>query len=204
MKNRFEVLLILVFACLFLIGLQGTASAQGRGAGRGQGGPPAGSPGRGQPSGTGVDRGISTSSDMSKGRADTGRATASDRSNGRSDAGLDRARLQRDNAKRANEELNDHPQMAARLQTTANDLRSGYQTALLANPKLTFGQYVAAKRLEANLGGTHSNITTDAILVGLADGKSIGRSLQDLGLSEQQANDAKKKVEREIKEAKRR
>lgn len=204
MKIRVEMLAIFVFTCLLLTGMQGMASAQGRGGGRGQGGPPAGSPGRGQPTSTGVDRGISTSSDMSNGRADRGRSTASNSSNGRSDEGLDRARLQRENAQRANEELSDHPQMAARLHTTANDLRSGYQAALRTNPKLTFGHYVAATRLGTNLRAKNPNITRDAILAGLADGKSIGRTLQSLGLSEHQANDARKNAEREIKEAKRR
>jgi hypothetical protein len=151
-----------------------------------------------------VDRGISTSSDRSNGRSDTGRGTASNSSNGRSDAGIESARLQRENSKRADEELNDHPQMAARLHTTANDLRSGYQAALVINPKLTFGNYVAATRLGTHLGATHPNITREAILAGLANGKSIGRTLQDLGLSEQDANDAKKQADREIKEAKRR
>jgi hypothetical protein len=209
MINRFGTLAVLVLTGVFLLGMQGAASAQGRGGGGGGGrghggGPPAGNPGMGRPTGVGVDRGISTSSDRSNGRADTGRGTASDRSNGRSDAGLERARLQRENARRANEELNDHPQMASRLKTTANDLRSGYQSALLSNPNLTFGNYVAATRLGTNLGRRNSNITRDAILAGLANGRSIGRTLQDLGLSEQEAKDAKKKVEREIKEAKRR
>ncbi|MGH9880994.1 MAG: hypothetical protein ACRD6N_06120 [Pyrinomonadaceae bacterium] len=209
MINRFGTLAVLVLTGAFLLGMQGAALAQGRGGGGGGGrghggGPPAGNPGMGRPTGVGVDRGISTSSDRSNGRADTGRGTASDRSNGRSDAGLERARLQRENARRANEELNDHPQMAPRLKTTANDLRSGYQSALLSNPNLTFGNYVAATRLGTNLGRRNSNITRDAILAGLANGRSIGRTLQDLGLSEQEAKDAKKKVEREIKEAKRR
>lgn len=194
---------ITTLALVFLTGMQITTSAQGRGAGRGHGAP-AGNPSTGrQPTGVGVDRGINTSSDSSKGRANTGRGTASDNSNGRSDSGLDRARLQRDNAKRADDELNDHPQMAPRLHTTANDLRTGYQAALLTNPTLTFGQYVSATRLGANLGGAHPNITRDAILLGLANGKSLGRTLQDLGLSEQEAKDAKKKAEREIKDAKR-
>ncbi len=200
MKNTFGLLAILVIVCSAVIGMETTASAQGRG--HGQGGPPAGNPGLGRSGGVGVDRGISTSSDRSNGRADSGRATASDRSNGRSDVGLDRARLQRENAERADEELNDHPMMAARLHTTANDLRSGYQAALLTNPKLTFGQYVAATRLGANLGRSHPNITRDAILAGMAGGRSIGRTLQDLGLGEHEANDAKKRTEREIKEAK--
>ena len=203
MRNRFEALLTLVFICLFVIAGQGTASAQGRGVGRGQGGPPAGGPSRGQPPGIGVDRGINTSSESSKGRADSGRATASERSNGRSDIGLNRARLQRENAQRANEELKDHPQMAARLKTTANDLRSGYRAALLANPNLKFGQYVAATRLGSNLSARRPRITTNAILLGIANGESIGRTLQDFGLSKEEAKEAKKKAEREIKEAKR-
>jgi len=118
--------------------------------------------------------------------------------------GLERARLQRENSHRADEELNDHPHMPARLQTTANSLRNGYQSALLTNPNLNFGQYVAATRLETNLRATNPNITRGAILAGLADGKSIGQTLQSLGLNEQQAKDAKRRAEREIKEAKRR
>ena len=195
--------LVLALAIVLVSGLCHTTFAQGRGGGRGQGGAPGGNPGMGhQPSGVGVDRGINTSSDRSNGRADIGRGTASDNSRGRSDAGLERARLQRDNARRADEELNDHPGMAGHLHTTANALRAGYQNALLTNPDLSFGNYVAATRLGTNLGRNHSNITTAAILSGLASGRSIGRTLQDLGLSEQEAKDAKKQAEREIKEAK--
>jgi hypothetical protein len=203
MRSLFGTLVIVVLACLFLMGTLSSASAQGRGGGRGQGGPAAGSPGRGQPTGVGVDRGINTSSDKSAGRADTGRSTASDRSNGRSDAGLDRARLQEQNSQQADKELRDHPGMAANLHTTANNLRSGYQSALAANPNLKFGQYVAARRLAANLGARNPNITSTAILTGLASDKSIGQTLQDLGLSKQQAKDAQKNADQEIKDAKR-
>ena len=171
MKTRLRMLVVLVLACGSLVAMQAMASAQGRSGGHSQGGPPAGIPSGGPPAGVGVDRGISTSSDRSSGRADTGRDTASDRSNGRSDEGLDRARLQRENAQRADRELNDHPGMAASLHTTANDLRAGYQAALLTNPSLKFGQYVAATRIAANLGATNPNITQGAILAGLADGK---------------------------------
>ena len=202
MKTTLRMFTRFALVCLLVVGLQTMASAQGRPRGAG-GGPPAGVPSGGPPSGVGVDRGISTSSDKSAGRADTGRGTASDRSNGRSDAGLDRARLQEKNSQEADKELNDHPGMAANLHTTANDLRSGYQAALAANPNLKFGQYVAATRLAANLGVTNPNITTNAILAGLAVGKSIGQTLQDLRLSGHEAKDAQKRAEREIKEAKR-
>jgi hypothetical protein len=192
------------FALVFVLvaGFQAIASAQGRGGGRGASGG-VGKLGGGPPSGVGVDRGIGTSSDKSAGRADTGRGTASDRSGGHSDVGLNRARLQRQNSQQADDELRDHPEMAANLHTTANDLRSGYQAALATNPNLKFGQYVAAKRLGANLGQTHPSVTTGAILTGLASGKSIGQTLQDLGLSKQEAKDTQKRAAREIKDAKR-
>lgn len=203
MRKSLGMIVRLGLVLLLVAGLQVVASAQGRGRGAG-GGSSAGNPGGGPPSGVGVDRGIGTSSTNSGGRADTGRGTASDRSNGRSDAGLDRARLQEQNSEQADKELRDHPEMAANLHTTANDLRSGYQTALATNPNLKFGQYVAATRLAANLGATNPNITTNAILAGLAAGRSIGQTLQDLGLSKQEAKDAQKRVDQEIKDAKRR
>jgi len=200
MQSKLRNSTIVVVACAALIGAQAIVSAQGRGHGAG---PPAGS-GGGPPAGVGVDRGISKSAGRSDGRADVGRSTASDRSNGRSDAGLERARLQRENSQSANQELNDHPGLASALHTTANDLRAGYQAALLANPSLKFGQYIAATRLAENLGGSNSNITQAAILAGLADGKSLGQTLQDLGMSKRQASDARSQADREIKQAKRR
>lgn len=187
----------LALLLMLLVAVQGIAFAQGKGRG---GGPP---PGAGKPSGVGVDRGINTSSDRSNGRADVGRSTASDRSDGRSDAGLERARLQRENAQKADDELRKNPRFATNLHMNANDLRSGYQAALLANPNLSFGNYVAANRLAANLGGRNPNITTSAVLNGLAGGSSIGRTLQNLGLSKDEANAAKKRVEQEIKDARR-
>jgi hypothetical protein len=94
--------------------------------------------------------------------------------------------------------------MAGRLQTTANDLREGYQSALAANPNLKFGQYVAATRLASNLGRRYPGVTREAILAGLMNNQSIGETLQALGLSEREAGEAKNRAEREIKEAKRR
>ena len=202
MPNTLKIIARFGLVVLLMAGLQVMAAAQGKSRGAG-GGPPAGTPSGGPPSGVGVDRGINTSSDRSAGRADMGRGTASDRSNGRSDAGLDRARLQEQNSQQADKELNDHPGFAGNLHTTANDLRSGYQAALATNPNLKFGQYVAATRLAANLGAKNSSITTDAILAGLASGRSIGQTLQDLGLSKQQAKDAQKRADQEIKDAKR-
>jgi hypothetical protein len=194
-------------ACAFVFGGAGSAAAQGRGRGGGGGGGGMGGGmgrGGGPPAGAGVDRGVGRSSDASGGRSDRGRDTASERSGGRSDAGLERARLRRDNARRADEELSEHPQMAGRLHTTANDLRAGYQAALAANPNLKFGQYVAATRLAANLGGRYPNVTRESLLAGLAAGDSLGRTLRNLGVGRDEAKDAERRVEREVKESKRR
>jgi hypothetical protein len=197
----------LALACLFVAVICMTAAGQGKGRGGGGGGGGGGRPagvGGGPPSGVGVDRGISTSSTRSAGRADTGRSTASDRSNGKSDAGLERARLQRENARRADDELRNHPHMAARLHTNANDLREGYQAALIADPDLKFGEYVAATRLAANLGTRHPLVTRQAILTGLANGDSIGETLRRLRVGDDEAKAARRLVDREIKDAKRR
>ncbi|HCX30452.1 MAG TPA: hypothetical protein DHU55_11905 [Blastocatellia bacterium] len=150
-----------------------------------------------------MDRGLGTASTRSNGRSDTGLGTASDRSNGRSDEGLNRARLASDNLNRADQDLRDHPGIANTLHVNANDLRAGYQAALAINPNLKFGQYVAATRLAQNLGTRFPNVTRDEILAGLASGDSLGKTLQNLGLSSQEANAAKKQAEREIKQGRR-
>ncbi|HEV2834235.1 MAG TPA: hypothetical protein VGW58_02900 [Pyrinomonadaceae bacterium] len=188
--------------CLLVLLLATGAFAQGRGKGGGGGrGGGSGNAG-GPPPGAGVDRGLGNASSRSGGRSDDGLNNASTKSNGRSDAGLERARKQSSNMRRADDDLRDHPGLPRALHTNANDLRAGYQAALATNPNLTFGNYVAATRLGQNLGSRHPNITRDAILNGLASGRSIGGTLQDLGLSERQAKDARKRVDDEIKKAK--
>jgi hypothetical protein len=191
-----------VAAIILLMAMTVSVAAQGRGRGGGGGGG-RGASGMGQPTGVGVDRGIGRSSDASSGRADRGRDIASDRSNGRADAGLERARIASQNFNDANRELARNPGVASTLHTNANTLRAGYQAALLNNPELKFGQFVAATRLAQNLGGRHPNITRDAILAGLANGKSIGQTLQNLGLSSSEAKTAKKQAEKEIEQSRR-
>lgn len=191
------------FALAILMLISGatlSASAQGRGRGGGGGG----NPGRGNgPSmGGGVDRGLGTASTRSGGRSDNGLGTASARSNGRSDAGLERARAARENSRRADEELREHPGIANGLHISRSELRSQYEAALVTNPNLKFGQFVAAHVLARNLGRRHPNITTDAILSGLESGKSIGQTLRSLGLSSSEAKEAERNAKRQIKESK--
>lgn len=187
---------------LLVLTLATGAFAQGRGRGGGEGrGSGVGSSNRGgPPPGVGVDRGLGNASERSGGRSDDGLSNASTKSKGRSTEGLERARS--NNLRRADDDLSDHPGLPKALHTNANDLRSGYQAALATNPDLTFGNYVAATRLGQNLGSRFPNITRDAILSGLNSGRSLGQTLQDLGLSERESKEARKRVDEEIKAAK--
>jgi hypothetical protein len=203
MKSKHSVrLLCFGLVTLFILGACINANAQGRGRGGG-GGRPAGNSGIGGRGAGGVDGGLGNASERSDGRSDKGLGKASDKSDGRSDAGLDRARAANENAKKADEELRQNPGMAKGMNMSANQLRSGYQAALKTNPDLKFGQFVAANRIAKNLGSRNPNITTAAILQGLAGGKSIGQTLQGLGVSSKEAKEAEKTADREIKESKR-
>lgn len=191
------------FLCLLVLVLATGVFAQGKGKGGGGGSGKGGGSGQGggPPAGVGVDRGLGNASDRSKGRSDDGLSNASSKSNGRSDAGLARARKANDNLRRADDDLRNHPHLPRSLHTNANDLRAGYQSALVTNPDLTFGNYVSATRLSQNLGSRNPNITRTAILNGLASGRSLGQTLQDLGLNERESKEARKQAERELKEA---
>jgi len=187
--------------CLFVVGLASSAFGQGKGGGGGRSSGGGAGNGGGPPAGVGADRGLGNASGRSNGRSDDGFGNASDRSNGRSDAGLDRARLAADNSHQADKDLREHPGISNTLHVNANSLRAGYKAALVVNPNLKFGQYVAATRLEQNLHSRFPNITRDAILAGLASGDSLGRTLHNLGLSSHEADEAKKQAEQEIKRA---
>jgi hypothetical protein len=201
-RNVLAVTNTIIITVVVIIAMASIAVGQGRGRGGGGGG--GRGSGGGPPSGVGVDRGLGRSSDASTGRADVGRGNASDRSNGRSDAGLEKARIAGAHLRAADHDLRTHPGLARDLHVNANDLRNDYQVALAANPDLTFGQFVAATRLARNLGGRNPNITRSAILAGLANGDSLGRTLRNLGLRKDQANAAINRAEREVKESKRR
>jgi len=202
-KRRLSIFKLILFSFL-VVSLSMSVMAQGKGRGGGGGGGRGSGSGHagGPPAGVGVERGIGNSSVHSEGRSDKGRENASVKSGGRSDAGLERARMASSRLRDADRELRDHPNMARNLKLNANDLRAGYQTALLTNPELKFGHYVSATRVSQNLGSRHPNITRDAILGGLASGRSLGQTLQDLGLSDREANDVRRRAEREIREAK--
>jgi hypothetical protein len=91
--------------------------------------------------------------------------------------------------------------IASKLNTTPEALETAYKTAVAANPKLTRGQFIAANILAQNLGSKNSSITTQAILDGLKSGKSLGKTLQSLGLSAKDADKAQDEANSEIRRA---
>jgi hypothetical protein len=210
MKTRFSYgAVAIVFAILFIASVD--AFGQGRpgggggrpaGAGGGAGGMGGGRPADvGQPGGMGgVDRGLGTASERSRGRSDDGLGNASTRSNGRSDAGLDRARAN-GAPENGSTELRRYTGISKKLDTTPEALRASYEAALAANPDLKWGQFVAANVVADNLNARYPNITSAAILEGLASGDSLGETLERLGLGEEQAEEAEKAAKREIKES---
>jgi len=193
---------------VIVLAMSSFAFAQGRGGGNG-GGRPAGAgggnPGGGPPAGVGVDRGIGNASSRSGGRSDDGLNTASTNSNGRSMTGLDRARLAAANANRMSDtDLNRYRGLSKKLGTTPDQMRAAYQTALVANPNLTYGQFVAANVIADNLNARFPMVTSTAILAGLANGDSIGQTLRHLGLSKEQSKTAQETADDQIKSAKER
>jgi len=91
--------------------------------------------------------------------------------------------------------------VATKLGSSPEAMESAYMTAKQANPKLTRGQFIAANILVNNLGSKNSAITIEALLSGLQSGKSIGQTLQGLGLSSKEAHDAQRQADREAREA---
>src|SRR5467141_4991529 len=91
--------------------------------------------------------------------------------------------------------------IAAKLGTTPDVLQTAYEAAKQANPKLSRGNFVAANMLAHNLGSKNPAITTQAILSGLQSGKSIGQTLQSLGVSGMIAKKTEQQAAREAKDA---
>ena len=99
-------------------------------------------------------------------------------------------------------ELNRYNGISRKLGVPPETLRAQYAAALLANPDLKFGQFVAANVIADNLNSRNSGITTSAILSGLRNGDSIGKTLKNLGISGDEADRIRKEADKQIKESK--
>ena len=91
--------------------------------------------------------------------------------------------------------------IASKLNTTPEALETANKSAVAANRKLTRGQFIAANVLAQNLGSKDPSITTQAILDGLKSGKSMGKTLQSLGLSAKDSDKAQDEANSEIRRA---
>jgi hypothetical protein len=94
--------------------------------------------------------------------------------------------------------------IAVKLNTTPQALHSAFERARQTNPKLSRGNFIAANVLADNLGARRPNVTTAAILAGLQNGRSIGQTLQSLGLSAAEAKQARRAADRRVKDAQQR
>ena len=186
--SRSFTITLVAMTLLLLIGSGMNISAQGRGRGGGGGnpnpghigGPPSGSPGGGRslPSVSNTGRG-SSASNRDPNRADRSKNVPSDN------------------------ELNKFRGISRKLGTTPQALSKQYQLALLNDPNLKFGQFVAANVVADNLNGRYPNVTTAAILAGLSNGKSIGQTLHDLRVNPDIARSAEKQAKQQIKDSQR-
>ena len=68
---------------------------------------------------------------------------------------------------------------------------------------MTNDQFVSANMVAHNLSAKLPAITTQAILSGLQSGKSMGQTLQGLGLSAKDAEDAERQAKRDAAAAQR-
>lgn len=189
-------------ALAFLLTLTIDSMAQGRGRG---GGRTTGNPNINRPTGGGgnVDRGIITSSENSEGRSTRGLGNANRNSDGRSEDGINRARNGGGNRNLPSDtELNRYRGISRKLGVSTETLRSRYEAALASNPDLKFGQFVAANVIADNLSTRSPRITASAILLGLQNGDSIGRTLQNLGINSDDAKRLEKEAKRKIKSSK--
>lgn len=90
--------------------------------------------------------------------------------------------------------------ISKKFNMTPTQFQAAYQTAVGQNSKLTRGQFIAAMVLGKNLSA--KGVTTQAILDGLRNDKSIGQTLHSLGLSDKEADEAVRAADKEAKEAK--
>jgi hypothetical protein len=111
----------------------------------------------------------------------------------------DRARVERE--RDANLERFREMGIAARLNTTPDALAAAYLRARNTNPRLTRGQFIAAHVLAVELGDDRPRVTAPALLTGLEEGRSLGQTLQRLGLSATETRAATRSTDRQVTEA---
>ena len=167
-------------------GGQGKGQGQGQGAGKGQGQGQGEGKGQGQGEGKGQGQGEGKGQGSGKSDAVSDVPTkSSDDSPGNSGGkgkGDDQKALhaKQKAAKLGDKDLNRYKGLSKKLGTTPQEMRARYEAALLRDPDLSYGNFVSAHMAADNLGDRYPNVTSDAILIGMSRGRSLGQTLQDL------------------------
>jgi hypothetical protein len=171
---------------LFIMAASLTVAAQGKGGGGGaRGGPPAGAgPGVSGSSGTGHRPDTSGT----HGRPETTGKPA-DRTDHRRDHEREQAAL-----KDSQTNSGSFRMLEEKTGKSSDELKAMYAASGAKN----YGQFVSAVVVSKNLG-----LDTTAVLEGLKT-KSLGQTLKDMGVADQQAKAEMKKADAEVKASKRR
>ena len=194
--NRTKTLTALFLVTLFTLAAATIAHAQGNSGNRpgGAGRPSSGSGSSGRPVGSPRTNGGGVMDDR------FGRSA--ERSNGRIDDRMNRSPKRKYvNGMPTKEELRRFNGIARKLETTPEALRDSFNAARKMNPDLKFGQFVAANVVADNLSARHPDITAAAILNGLENGDSLGRTLRNLGLPKDEARRAEKEARKQIEKS---
>ena len=186
-----------LFAAVVLISLSvgsnAFAQGKGKGGGKGQGSGQGQGNGQGQGSGQGNGQGQGQGNSSGKGNSSNSTTdistTSSDspgKSNGHGKGDEQRALHARQKAaKLTDKDLNRYKGLSKKLGTTPEVMRARYEAALVNNPDLTYGNFVSAHMAADNLHDRYPNVTSDAILIGMSRGRSLGQTLQDLKVTPQ-------------------
>jgi len=158
------------FALVFVL----TADGFSQGRGRGNGG---GGNGRGNMGNPSVNRGNSGNRDRNI--------------DDRSDKRRDDSRIDKNSGRQNNNRYNG---LARQTGMSSASLQKWFEAERLANPNLTFGQFVAANMIARH----HDSVSAQMILDGLQNGDSIGQTLHNAGFNEKQVKQERKRLKKQM------
>lgn len=162
-------------------------SAQGKGGGKGNSG------GRGNGGGKGSNGPVFGGSDSNRGRGGNNDSIGGGKKEKNKNKGNSGDVLGGSNSE--NHGNNRYKGLSKKTGVPEDVLRARYEAEKALNPKLTYGQFVAAHMIAKN----HKGISTGDILGGLRDGDSIGQILHDRGWDKDRIKKERKRIKKEMK-----
>ena len=200
---KIKVLIVFAAVAVFCLAADSGVLAQGKGGGNKGGGKPSNA-GQSGSHGNSGNRGNSGNkpSDSSTDVVTSGDHGKPDKGAKNADKAAKNAAKARDKAaKMTDNELNRYKGLSKKLGTTPEDMRARYQSALLQNPDLSYGNFVSAHMVADNLGDRYPNVTSGALLDRMAKGRSLGQAMQDLKVAPTQITSTQDIINRKLKGA---